>query len=91
MSDGPFNRLAPEGMTRGEFYQRHFQVDRDFHGTKLPAMVGGGSWSGHKLGLEKNGLLGRLWRGSPAPLKARLGGLTAAGGGAVYDYSNEER
>ena len=79
-SDGPFNRLAPEGMTRGDFYERHFQVDPDFHGTKLPARVGGGSWSGHALELEKYDLLGQLWHGSPAPLKARVGGLASAGG-----------
>jgi hypothetical protein len=89
-SDGPFNRLAPQGMTRGDFYERHFQVDPDFHGSKLPARVGGGSWSGHALRLEKYDLPGRLWYGSPAPLKARVGGLGAAGGSLIYDGSEEE-
>jgi hypothetical protein len=88
-SDGPFNRLAPQGMTRGDFYERHFQVDPDFHGSKLPARVGGGSWSGHALRLEKYDLPGRLWYGSPAPLKARVGGLGAAGGSLIYDGSEE--
>ena len=31
-SDGPFNRLAGENMTRGDFYERHFAVDPAFHG-----------------------------------------------------------
>lgn len=89
-SDGPFNRLAPESMTRGDFYERHFQVDPRFYGTKLPRRVASKNWSGRGLGLEKYGLPGRLWHGSPAPLKARVGGLTAGGGGVIHDYSNEE-
>ena len=84
-SDGPFNRLAPEGMTCGDFYERHFRVDPDFYGTRLPARVGGERWSGRALGLEKYGPPGRLWYGSPAPLKARIGGLGSGAGSAIYD------
>ena len=90
-SDGPFNRLAPEGMTRGDFYERHFRVDPDFYGTKLPARVGGERWRGKALGLEKYGLPGRLYYGSPAPLKARVGGLTSAAGSVIYDASEPDQ
>lgn len=90
-SDGPFNRLAPEGMTRGDFYERHFRVDPDFYGTKLPARVGGERWRGKALGLEKYGLPGRLYYGSPAPLKARVGGLTSAAGSVIYDASKPDQ
>jgi len=89
-SDGLFNRLAPEGMTRGDFYERHFRVDPAFHGGKLPARVGGERWSGNALGLEKYSMPGRLWYGSPAPLKARVGGTASGVGGLVYDASDEE-
>jgi len=88
-SDGPFNRLAPEGVTRGEFYERHFRVDPEFDGAGLPKRFKGESWSGHRLGLERYGEPGRLWHGSPAPLKARIGGLAAGAGGALYAEPGE--
>lgn len=89
-SDGPFNRLAPEGMTRGDFYERHFGVDPHFYGAKLPARVGGGSWSGKKLGLKKYSPPGGLWYGSPAPLKARIGGAASGVGAVGYEASDEK-
>ena len=79
-SDGPFNKLAPPGISRGDFYELHYQVDPRFHGTG----VRGESWSGKNLGLTKHRPLGRLWHGSPAPLKARVGGLGAAAGNSFY-------
>ena len=90
-SDGPLNRLSPKGITRGDFYELHYQVDPAFHGTKLRARVGGEPWSGDALGLEKFGPLGRLWYGSPAPLKARVGGLGAVGGNLMYNPSDEDQ
>ena len=78
-------------MTRGDFYERHFAVDPAFHGTGLPARVGGGPWSGKALGLERYDRLGRVWFGSPAALKARVGGLTSAGGGLMYDGFDEDQ
>lgn len=79
--DGPFNRLAPEDKSRGEFYELHYSVDPKFYGTR----VLGERWSGRDLGLPRYGLAGQLWYGSPPPLKARVGGLGAAVGGVGYD------
>ena len=84
-SDGPFNKLAPPGISRGDFYELHYQVDPRFHGTG----VVGERWSGKDLGLAKRGRLGRLWHGSPAPLKARVGGLAAAAGSGLYNPEDE--
>jgi hypothetical protein len=89
-SESVFNVLKPKGMTRGDFYELHYHVDPLFNHARLPARLGGGSWRGKDLGFEKYGLPGRIWYGSPAPLKARVGGLTAATGGLIYDYPNEE-
>ena len=89
-SDSVFNVLKPKGITRGDMYELHFEVDPSFNHARLPARVGGGSWNGRALGLEKYGLAGRLWHGSPAPLKARVGGLGASVGGVVHDVTDEE-
>jgi hypothetical protein len=79
--DGPFNRLAPPGISRGDLYELHYGVDGRFHGTD----VLGERWSGRDLGLPRYGPVGQLWHGSPAPLKARVGGLGAGAGDAVYN------
>lgn len=84
--DGPFNKLVPPGSSTGDFHERHYAVDPAFHGTK----VGGERWSGRDLGLKRYGSLGQLWYGSPAPLKARAGGLGAAAGAGLYDASGGE-
>ena len=81
--DGPFNRLAPPDISRGDMYELHYQVDPRFSVARPPGEVGGGIWHGGKLGLERYDLPGRLWHGAPAPLKARVGGLGASAGGAV--------
>ena len=80
-SDGPFNKLSPPGISRGDFYELHYAVDPKFWGGTLLKE----GWSGKKLGLRKYGLAGRIWNGSPGPLKARVGGLTAAAGGGFHD------
>lgn len=90
-SDGPFNVLKPEGMTRGDFYRLHFEVDDHFYGAKLPARVGGERWSGKKLGFEKHSTLGGIWHGTPAPMKARVGGSAASAGGLIYDLGEEDQ
>ena len=65
--DSGLNVLSGEGMTIGEFYERHFQVDSDFAGTGFPRGIGG-SWSGDALGLDEFGPLGKLWYGTPEDL-----------------------
>jgi hypothetical protein len=42
------------------------------------------------LGLKKYGLGGRLWHGSPPPLKARAGGLSSSAGAVMYGPDDEE-
>lgn len=86
-SDGVFNVLRPEGISRGDFYELHYRVDPKFYGTKV---IRGEGWSGRRLGLEEYGPLGRLWHGSPPPLKARVGGLGASAGTALYLPDDEE-
>ncbi|WP_157215445.1 pre-toxin TG domain-containing protein [Flavisphingomonas formosensis] len=88
LSDSSLNVLKPRGMTRGEFYELHFKVDPKFFGARFPKRVGG-SWSGRRLGLEKYDRAGRLWHGSPSPLKATVGGA-AAGGTGAYLYGDNE-
>ena len=90
VSESEFNLLGPPGMTRGEFFIRHYMVDPKFHGTGIPKRLNAGSWSGKKLGLKKYGPLGRVWYGTPAPLKARVGGLGAAAGGVMYADPSQE-
>lgn len=86
-SESEFNVLKPPGMTRGDFYKLHYEVDPYFHGTGLP---GRESWSGKRLGLKKHDRLGRIWHGSPAPLKARVIGLTAGAGAVTHDLSHDQ-
>jgi hypothetical protein len=90
-SDSVFNVLKPEGITRGDMYELHFKVDPQFNHAPLPAKLGLKSWNGKALGLKKYGLPGRMWHGSPAPLKARVGGLGASLGGLVEDVADEDQ
>jgi hypothetical protein len=77
IGESPLNVLKPEGIERGEFYKRHSQVDLDFHNANLPKRVGGGKWTASEMGIEKYGLLGRLWYGSPTPFKTAVGNAYA--------------
>ena len=85
-TESEFNVLRPEGITRGDMYELHYKVDPRFSGTS----VLDGKWNGGELGLKRYGPLGRIWHGSPAPLKARVGGLGATGGGVAYRMADEE-
>jgi len=81
-SDGVFNVLKPEGISRGDFYELHYRVDPRFHGTG----VRGEPWSGNALGLERHGLVGRIWHGSP-----HLAWQSAAPEGPRWWPRNERR
>jgi hypothetical protein len=87
--DSPLNDLRPNGISRGDFYELHFKVDRTYPGSRLPASAGGGGWYGRSLGLEKYGTLGRIWYGSPTLLKATVAGTTITAGGVIYANSND--
>lgn len=84
ISNSPFFLLKPPNVSTGEFFQTHYQVDPFYRGGKVPAKFGGGGWSGKVLGWQKHDRLGRLWYGSPAPLKAAAG-AGAVGAGAAVD------
>lgn len=84
-SDSIFNVLKPERISRGDFYELHYKVDPRYQG----GSVKGEPWRGKALGLKKHGVVGRIWHGSPPPLKARVGGLGAAAGTVMYAPTDE--
>ena len=86
-SDSVFNVLKPEGISRGDFYELHYKVDRHYHGGKAKE----DRWRGEALGFQKYGPAGRLWHGSPLPLKARVGGVGASIGGTIHRPDDDER
>jgi hypothetical protein len=84
ISESPLNVMKPKGISIGRFYERHFLADSHFFAARFPRSVGG-VWNGTSIGLQKPGLAGRLWYGSPGALKVTAGtGAAAAGGGALY-------
>ena len=83
--DSAFNKLHPNGISRGDFYELHSQVDDHFYGAGFPRNMGGPGWSATKLGIKPFGLPGRLYHGTPGPTKAVIGGAAVVGGG----YLNE--
>jgi hypothetical protein len=88
-TDSTYNVLRPPGASRRQMYEEHYRVDDRFHGAKLPAEFAQ-HWSAKRLGLERYGPNGQVWYGSPAPLKARVGGAGAAMGSLAYDPSEED-
>jgi hypothetical protein len=79
LRDSSFNVVKPDGMNQGDFYRFHFQTDPQYYGSGFSRKIGGPGWSGKKLGLQKYGLLGRLWYGTPAPLAGAFADVGAAG------------
>ena len=87
--DSPLNVWKPDGISRGDFYAEHFRTDDRMYGARLPSDVDGGQgWSGKRLGLERYSPAVRIWRGAPLPLKATVGGGSAAAGLGIYDDRN---
>lgn len=80
-----YNVLKPEGITKGDFYELHYAVDKHFHGTGFPRDFPGESWSGKQLGLTKAPFGVRHWRGTPTPTKTKAGGTVGVVGGQTYD------
>jgi hypothetical protein len=87
--DSVFNVKRPPDISRGDFYELHSKIDRSYHHANLPARVGGGGWNAKALGVEKYNLPGRLWFGSPGPLKARVGGSSLGAGGLMNTNDRE--
>jgi len=90
VSESPFFLLKPPSISTGDFFETHVRVDPYYHGGKVPAEFGGGSWSGKGLGWKKYDPLARAWYGSPAPLKAAAGAGLAGAGAAVDQAWNGE-
>jgi hypothetical protein len=91
ISNSPFFLLKPPNISTGDFFERHFQVDPYYYGGKVPREFGGGGWSGKTLGWDKYDRLGRLWYGSPTPLKAAAGAGVVGAGAAVDQIPNNRR
>ena len=89
ISDSPLNVLKPSGISRGDFYELHYKVDPYFFNANFPKAIGG-TWRGSSLGFEKYGAIGRVWYGSPTPLKVTVGGVAAAGAGTAYYLGERE-
>jgi hypothetical protein len=88
LRDSDFNVVKPKGMNQGDFYDFHFRVDPHFFGARFSPKIGGGGWSGNKLGLQKYGLLNRFWFGTPTPL-ASVSAAAGAAGLANYQLSQD--
>lgn len=82
IQESPYNVMGGTGsISRGCFYERHFQVDPFFHGTRLP---GGTRWSGHDLGLVRPDVFTQNILGLPNQ-------TTAAGGVSIIVAAAENR
>jgi Pretoxin HINT domain len=93
LGDSPLNVLRPQGISRGDFYELHFKVDPRYYGSAFPRKIGG-SWRGKALGIERYDLAGRIWYGSPAPLKLTVGGALGtpvATGILMYDWNSQRQ
>lgn len=87
--DSEFNVLQPEGITRGDMYRLHYEVDPRYYGGNLPRGLEQKGWSGAKLGWKTRGPIGRALYGAPGALKARLGGGFTTTGGMLEDLTTE--
>jgi hypothetical protein len=90
LSDSPFNVLKPQGISRGDFYEKHVAVDSHYRGGRFPAHVGG-TWSRTKLGLKTHGAIGRVVHGAPTALKRTVSGAAGGAGGVVAVGRREKR
>jgi hypothetical protein len=84
LRDGPFNVLRPSGISRGRFYELHYQSDPTFFAANFPVRIGG-RWNGANIGLPKFGPWARAWYATPTGLKA-AGATAIVGGGAAGAY-----
>ena len=90
ISDSSFNLLKPRGISRGDMYEKHYQVDSNFHVARLPRHLGR-SWNGHALGIQKHGLVGRVVHGAPPALKRTVGGVAGGMAGVVSTAHRDKR
>lgn len=92
ISDSPLNVWRPAGMSTGDVYKGHFEVDQRYYGGKIKKKSGGGRWSGRELGWTKRGRLGSILYGSPKSLKTVAGaGIFGSTGALVNQYDDGEQ
>jgi hypothetical protein len=87
--DNRYFLLRPPGMTKGDFYQLHAEVDSFYGGGRVPRKYGGGGWAAKDFGWETYGLPGRLLYGTTTPLKSALIRTATGAGVADQTYSME--
>lgn len=87
----PLLVIKPDGLTKGEFYKRHYEVDRSYHGGKTGAEFGSQRWRGEDLGWERRNGPSLWWYGSTPELKAILGGGMGLGYGVGDQMIDEEQ
>jgi hypothetical protein len=85
VQDNPFFVYKPN-VSQGEMYARHYQLDPDFKGARLPGNAG---WSGERLGLKKFGLFDSLAFGMPAPTRTLAIGNAASAAQSLGDIGDE--
>jgi hypothetical protein len=85
-SESEFNVLKPRGLTKGEMAELHYRVDPDYRGGGR----GDHKWSGRELGWTRYGRAGRLWHGSPRPLKDAAWMTGAAPTSFGYQFVQED-
>lgn len=71
--DSPHNVLKPKGMSKGDFFMRHYGVDDSYFGGAFRRNVGGGGWSGRDLGFRRYSLPERMWLRTPTLVKGEIG------------------
>jgi hypothetical protein len=71
--ESQFNVYHAPHLSRGEVNTEHFKNDLDYHGQGIPGFGKGQGWSGHRLGIERRGPLGRFWFGAPPATKGLMG------------------
>jgi hypothetical protein len=88
--EGPFNKIRSEGLTNRDFFRNHVGVDDYYHGGKVPARFGGGSWSAKDLGWDKYSGYERFNYGT-APATKGVAGSALSGGQVAQQFNQGAR
>lgn len=89
--DSPLNVSKPRGLSQGDFYDYHYQVDPRYYGSKLPKRLNGGKgWSGERQGVERYSGAQRLWARTPTVWKDAATGISAGEALGLAPWDNQE-
>ena len=61
--------MGSEGLTKGQYFEKHVGVDKYYNGGPIPDRHGGGSWSADDMGWPKYGPMKKIWVGTPRTTK----------------------